>query len=148
MTRRLVYRVNRAQIIFEKIEGELLLINLQKGSYYSTDAIGAYIWELLDAGHALPEIEAALRAHCAADGGVVAQALAAFVADLCRHELIAPDESTGNRPTPVSVAPPALRTFTPPIMQAHDDMKDMLLLDPVHDVQAAGWPAPKADANP
>ena len=30
-------------------------------------------------------------------------------------------------------------------MRKYTDMRDMLLLDPVHDVEAAGWPVPRAE---
>ena len=35
------YRVNRPQVIFENIDGELILVNMEKGCYFSTDPVGS-----------------------------------------------------------------------------------------------------------
>jgi hypothetical protein len=42
----------------------------------------------------------------------------------------------------------AKRPFVIPSLQAYRDMQDMLSLDPIHDVEAAGWPVPKMDDDP
>src|ERR1044071_4682498 len=56
-----VYRVNRPRVIFENIDGELILVNMEKGCYFSTDEVGANIWELVESGHTVAEILEALR---------------------------------------------------------------------------------------
>jgi hypothetical protein len=33
--------------------------------------------------------------------------------------------------------------FRVPVLNRYSDMADMLLLDPVHDVEESGWPVPK-----
>src|SRR5437660_1443577 len=50
------FQVNAPHVIFENIEGELVLIHMAKGSYYSTDAIGAQLWDLIVTGHRLDEM--------------------------------------------------------------------------------------------
>ena len=53
-----------------------------------------------------------------------------------------------DRPTP-STALPDVKVnggFDEPVLHKYEDMKDMLLLDPIHDVDdEAGWPQPKSD---
>ena len=44
---------------------------------------------------------------------------------------------------PVPMASGGLPPFEPPTLSKYKDMQDMLLLDPVHDVEEAGWPEPK-----
>jgi len=34
--------------------------------------------------------------------------------------------------------------FQPPTLNKYTDMRDMLLLDPIHDVGESGWPVPKS----
>jgi hypothetical protein len=36
-------------------------------------------------------------------------------------------------------------SFTPPLLHKYSDMQELLLLDPIHDVDEAGWPKPIAD---
>ena len=55
------YRVLRPHVIFENVEGELILVHLQKGCYFSVDAVGAEVWSLIDNGHALGQIVESVR---------------------------------------------------------------------------------------
>jgi len=34
--------------------------------------------------------------------------------------------------------------FRAPVLNVYADMKDLLLLDPIHDVDEVGWPTPKS----
>lgn len=36
------------------------------------------------------------------------------------------------------------RCFTPPVLNKFTDMQELLLLDPIHDVDETGWPKRKA----
>jgi len=39
---------------------------------------------------------------------------------------------------------PAGTVFAPPVLEVYTDMQDLLLLDPIHDVdETVGWPSPK-----
>jgi len=38
--------------------------------------------------------------------------------------------------------------FSAPVLNAYTDMEELLLLDPIHDVDQAGWPMPKAPDAP
>src|SRR5438046_6651970 len=87
-----VYRINRPRVIFENIDGELILVNLEKGCYFSTDAVGAAIWELIAAGTRLEDVVEALRFRYEGDRAAIAGAVQHFVARLEQEELIVPDE--------------------------------------------------------
>ena len=42
--------------------------------------------------------------------------------------------------------PPASKPdFQEPALQKYTDMEDLLLLDPIHEVDDTGWPNPKPD---
>ena len=42
------------------IDGEAIIINLANGVYYSMDKVGALVWDLLQAGHTLEDVIAAV----------------------------------------------------------------------------------------
>ena len=44
-------------------------------------------------------------------------------------------------PPPNAVRKP----YTAPAVQKYDDLEDLLLLDPIHEVDEAGWPVARAD---
>src|SRR5437764_230022 len=54
------FRVNSPNVIHETIEGEVILIDLKTGTYYSLREAGAAIWEAIDRGAGLDAIEDAL----------------------------------------------------------------------------------------
>lgn len=146
-----VFRANGPQVIAENIDGEVVLVNLEKGIYYSTDQVGADLWDLIEAGRSVREMHEAICARYDADGGQIAMAMSSFLSELRKEELIVPaasPEEEGKRiekrletpPTGVVMHKPR---FQPPTLNKYTDMRDMLLLDPIHDVEESGWPVPK-----
>ena len=125
-------------MVHEAIEGEVIIVNLDKGLYFSTDGVGACIWAMIVAGRTADEV--LLWAEDALDAGdVVAADVAAFLDDLRENELVrdvaeAPDGGDFDMP-----AAPA--TYEKPTLNVYADMEELLLLDPIHDVSDdAGWP--------
>ena len=54
------YRVSNPRIIHEIMEGEVVLINLDTGTYYSLDRAGAHIWRGIESVATVGEIAADL----------------------------------------------------------------------------------------
>ena len=108
---------SRPDVIDEVFGEEAVLVNLRTGRYYALDAAATAIWQAVVAGEPLPE---------GSQG---------FASRLVEEELAVSDE-----PLP----PAALPEPGGPGMEVFTDMEDILLLDPIHDVDydAAGWPAP------
>lgn len=140
-----VYRVNGPRVIFENIDGELILVHMERGTYYSTDTLGAEIWSMIEAGSTESEMCDALQACYQADAEEIAHGVSTFLARLMNEELVATEVPSGDRPAPGRVAAEIRRPFRPPVLNAYRDMQDMLSLDPIHDVEAAGWPVPRID---
>ena len=74
------YRINSPSVIHETIDDEVVIINLDKGHYYSLDGCGSDIWLGLTGG-ATP---AAIAATFAGDEVEIAQAVDALVAEASR----------------------------------------------------------------
>jgi len=126
------YEVNSPRIVAETIDGEVVAIDLDTGSYYSLDGSGAAIWQLIESGASVQEIEAAVG---------VAEPVVTFVAELATEGLIRPstDGASGPRAAEASVPMPS-GPFEAPRLEKFSDLEDLLLLDPVHDVDPRGWP--------
>jgi hypothetical protein len=136
------FQVNAPHVIFENIEGELVLIHMAKGSYYSTDALGARLWELIVTGHRLDEMREWVSASYPGDADEIARGVQNFVAELQAEELIVRAERplvNGGPGVDVTIG----GTFAAPVLNKYRDMEDMLMLDPIHEVEETGWPAPK-----
>ncbi len=147
MTTATLYRVNSPHVVHQVFEdGEAAIINLKSGVYYSLDAVGASIWTLIGQGYSLGEIvEDTYRRY---DGSLVEiiNDVNALVASLLAEELIATapsaahDGHTGAAHRSVGSPPPARLPYKTPLLERFDDMQELLLLDPIHEVGDQGWP--------
>lgn len=132
------HRINQPSVISESIDGEVVVIALTTGTYYSLRGTAAHIWDALASGLTLGEVATELR-QANPEAADVEPAVEAFVAQLVDEGLLvsgAPPEPTPERP-----APAADGTWQPPELETFSDMQDLILLDPVHEVQPEqGWP--------
>jgi hypothetical protein len=134
------YTVRGAHVIHEAIEGEVVIINLETGNYYSLRGSGARVWEGIVAGAATEAIARDLVA--AFDGLEAPPDLAAFLGELEREGLVGAVSGEGAGELPGAAGP--RQAFAPPALERFTDMQDLILLDPVHEVdEAQGWPHAK-----
>lgn len=141
------YRANKPQVIFEMFEDEIVLINLESGNYFSLNKVGAGIWSDIERGLSADEIRDRLAARYAGDPSQMAESLSRLIADLAKEGLIVPRASTDPAAIPADEAPStgAKPAFEAPILQMYNDMQELLLLDPIHEVDESGWPNVKTD---
>ena len=129
-----IYRVNSADVVHETIEGEVIAIDLARGSYYNLAGSGVTIWSQLAEGASASSIAAGFEG---AEADEVEREVAALIDRLAAESLIVeqPDRAcNGTTPTPKPVP------FEAPRFEKYDDMQDYFLLDPIHEVDASGWP--------
>ena len=141
------FRVNSPRVVHETIDGEVVIINLDTGCYYSLDGVGAVIWNRIERGASLGEMVEWLAGNYASDHQQVEAAVQQLVTELQAEELIRGLDGPigpgrdGARAEPAQ--PPA--AFETPVLHKHTDMQDLLLLDPIHEVDETGWPTVKKD---
>jgi len=136
-------KVSGPHIVSEVIEGEAIIIDLNSGNYYSLQDSGAEIWAGVQDGLAVQEIVSRLRVKYQDDDEVIRNAVTALLERLQSEALIELDGATSRSWIPVQSAPtdPSERVpFSPPELHTYTDMQDLLMLDPIHEVDASGWP--------
>lgn len=139
------YQIDRSAAASEIIDGEAIMMHHESGDYFSADGAGAFVWQWIGELKSHDQIVQALQAgfpHSSAD---IAAALDAFLAELLKHGLIR-ETAPGNDSSPIAMPPASELSgeFTPPVLHVYSDMREVLLLDPIHDVEdASGWPEPK-----
>jgi len=135
-----IYRINVPSVVSETIDGEVIIINLEAGYYYSVDsAAGVQIWSWLEAGQSFDTILSALLDRYAASADSLRAALSSFIDQLTNEGLIVPDASALSSAA-IPAHDGATRAFQAPMLQKFTDMQDLLLLDPIHEVDESGWP--------
>jgi Coenzyme PQQ synthesis protein D (PqqD) len=141
------YRVNSPRVMHETIEGEVIVIDLSTGSYYSLRASGAEVWHALERGLPEDEIAGAVAARYEGAPAEITAAVSELLRRLSEEGLIESWNGAGEA-APTEVSSPAQdgprERFQPPVLEKHTDMQDLILLDPVHEVDARGWPHAQA----
>ena len=137
------FRVNSPNVIYETIEGEVILIDLKSGTYYSLREAGATVWQAIEQGAAEDEIQAVLEQRYEGSADEMREAVRRLLGDLEREGLIRADDGAA-APAAAQARPEngaaARVPFRAPALEKHTDMQDLILLDPVHEVGAQGWP--------
>jgi hypothetical protein len=137
------FRVNSPNVIHETIEGEVILIDLKTGTYYSLRDSGAAVWQAIEQGAGEDAIADELRSRYDASEGEIRDAVRRLLAELEHEGLIRADEGEAAPVTPSASDDRTARLpFSAPALEKHTDMQDLILLDPVHEVGAEGWPHP------
>lgn len=133
--------VNHPHIIHEIIQGEAILVNLETGNYYSSDSVGAVIWDGIESGMTAEQIADAVAQAYAGDANEMRASVSAFLQELADERLVLAaatlPEKTG---APFKSLPTDKPPFGAPALKKYTEMGDLLLLDPIHDVDTAGWP--------
>jgi hypothetical protein len=133
------FQVNPLDIVAEDVDGEVLILNLRSGVYYSSDGTGGVTWALLAAQVPVNDIVARLSTGYGIDAARVRPAVEAFVDELAREGLIVP--CPDGEPPPGGPDMVGGAVFEAPTLHKYTDFQDLLRLDPIHDADpAAGWP--------
>lgn len=133
-------RINAPAVSHQSIDGEVVVINLETGIYYSLLALGACVWERFAAGVPEEEIAAEVSAYYA--DSEAAGAVRTLFASLREEQLIT-DGATARADGPQAPLP---EVFAVPVLERFSDMQELLLLDPIHEVDQVGWPHKPAES--
>lgn len=149
MTHKKYLMINRPQVISETFDDEVVLVNLDNGNYYSIDKVGADIWSFIESGDAVSDIVRGITQRYKGNLGDIESAIEQFVDELQQESLIVTAAINEISKTQMSKEQPETKpateklNFEPPLLQRYTDMQDLLLLDPIHEVDETGWPKKK-----
>ncbi|MGE5391245.1 MAG: PqqD family protein [Deltaproteobacteria bacterium] len=135
-----MFRINSPKVISNSIGGEVIIINLDSGFYYSLNSSAGALWEALLQGFGAEEICETLQrmGHPLVTSGC--STIDEFINELLQEELIISCNITPETPLDLS----ALDNLgDPPAMERFEDMQELLVLDPIHEVGETGWPVKK-----
>jgi hypothetical protein len=135
------FNVNTPPVIHQTLEGEVIVVNLESGTYYSIAGTGAEVWNALESGATVEQAIERMLGGYEADRARVEPAVTRFVDELLSEELIIPDDSSNGAGQAAPAVPrDALRPFADPVLSKYTDMQELLMLDPIHEVDEQGWP--------
>jgi hypothetical protein len=125
-------RIPSDRVVSETIDGEVVAIDLESGRYYSLEGPAARAWEAVRDGQDVDGIAAAVAGEVGLSAEDVRSDVSAFVAELMAEGLLVAVD--GDAPAPAGPG------RVPLVLHRYTDMQDLIVLDPIHEVDETGWP--------
>jgi Coenzyme PQQ synthesis protein D (PqqD) len=132
--------VRNRQVIHRMIDDEVVMIDLETGNYFTFGGSATRMWACIEAGMSLRDTLEHLQESFEGDSPVMEQGIRWLLDRLLEENLIVPTDEPPRRS--MSVASEGDRQdYSDPAFERYDDMADLILLDPVHEIdQEEGWP--------
>lgn len=143
-------KVKTPDVVSEAIDGELIVIHLKTGFYYSFTDVGNYVWQALGRGVPVEKLGELISQKYDVSSEKAAADAKEFVSALLTEDLFIETEKKEEQSAEWSDKETNEKIpYKKPVVQKYDDMQDLIFLDPVHDVSEEGWPnqKPKTDAS-
>jgi hypothetical protein len=146
------YKVNQ-EVIHQTIDDEVVIVNLGSGIYYSLDKIGAVIWNYIETNKSIGEMLNNLNSNYDCNVDELKTTLSELLTALKEEKLIVLNQDNYTRgvvedKTQVgNTLVKKKNKFEKPRLGKYADMQELLLLDPIHDVDEMGWPNAKVQQD-
>ena len=119
--------ISAPEIVWDVANGEVVLINLKSGEYFSMNKCASDIW-----------VEGLTHANVCSLESESEQMMERFIAQLIQFGLLSIESSNQHKIKSI------LRITGKPEIIRYTDLSEMLRLDPIHDVnEQIGWPNQK-----
>ena|ERR1035437_2665002 len=139
--------VKKPDVVHETIDGETVIVNLENGVYYSLRNSGVDMWNLLEAGANLDELSEAMVGRFDGSPDVIRRAITELLVALQQEGLVKVSSTKLDDDQTDLIQPQSEKAkFEAPVLEKYSDMQELLLLDPIHEVDEEGWPH-KAEDN-
>jgi hypothetical protein len=143
------FKINEPEVIQEIIEGEAVLVNLETGAYYNTDKVGASILHHIGRGETVNQIINNIADEYDGNQEEIKNGINQMIERLQQEDLIVPNDGEpsehGSSSSTNIHSHGGTLVFEEPVLHKYTDMQDLLLLDPIHEVDETGWPTEKKD---
>lgn len=137
------YFADVKHVSHDRLQDEVIVINVANGSYYSGSGSAADVWTLLTQGASPDEAARVLATAFGAPEETIRRDIETCVGFLVERGLL----QTIDAPAPKTefTLPNGERAaWRLPEFDEYTDMWELIKLDPIHDVEEAGWPVRKA----
>jgi len=142
-------KINAPNVVSEVIEREIVCVNLETGCYFSLQGCAVDIWRDLQCG-AMGRQWLVAKYATNNSGSITASDVDNFLSSALEHQLVVIVEqgnsSSAEWQNRALVAEQAMFNEKPRL-EVFSDLQDILLLDPIHDVDDNGWPTASLPAN-
>jgi hypothetical protein len=135
----ILFQVNEPDVSAELFENEVLAINLSSGHYHSMRFSAVPFWLMISNGYTTDAAIAEIAKYYGIEESIIKEDFYSFLNELIKSQLL----KERNSEMVQEIAD--FQTFCAgkyekPLLENYMDMKDLILLDPIHEVDIIGWP--------
>lgn len=135
----ILFQINDPNVSAELFDNEVLAINLSSGHYYSMRLSAVPFWLLISNGHTLDYAVAEISKCYDVEESIVKDDFVTLLDQLIQSQLIK-ERNPELAPLPAEYKESCTGKYEKPAFENYTDMKDLILLDPIHEVDVIGWP--------
>lgn len=134
----IAHQLASTAVIHELLGDEVIIANLDTGVYFSLRGSGVIIWQMLLQNYSIFHITERLAKHYSLLFESLQQTVLQFVNQLIEEGILKaiPQENLLSEQCDL-IFP---EVYQDPLFEKYDDMKNLLMLDPIHEVDEQGWP--------
>jgi hypothetical protein len=130
------YVINAPDVVSEDFDGQVVVLNLGNGRYFSLRGIAAPIWSSLLAGHTPQSILSSIQAN----RPELVEGSVEFLGRLVELDLVRPQADAAGRSDQIGES----WAGESPQIDVYEDLAELIYGDPIHDVdEQTGWPTPR-----
>lgn len=127
-------RPRSKKLAVDKFPGEVIIVDFETGTYYSLQKGASIIWELLEEGISENEVMNVFDSATSEQQ----ERIRTFLSDLLEFNLL-------EKVSPKTPKTHPQKKYEEIVIEKYTDMEDLIMLDPIHEVDERGWPHKKID---
>ncbi len=139
MNSALYFSVSKPNVIWEEIEQDIIAINLDNGYYYDISGISAPIWLMIENGLSYEDILKTVASYYQKQVEDIVSDVNFFLCTL-EEEFLIIRASAPAFPSVLHSIQLDKIDYQRPELKKYTDMENLLLIDPIHEVDEHGWP--------
>ena len=126
---------------WERVNGEVIIISFNSGKYFSLSGTAADVWQILTSGIEEAQLIKLLAAAWEVES-LTSEEVRPFIEDCLFEGLIT--ETSASEASSVIELPSDLdrSKWVNPFLMTFGNLKDLIMVDPVHDASLINWPLP------
>jgi Coenzyme PQQ synthesis protein D (PqqD) len=132
------YKIDSKNVSWERVENEVIAIQLETGRYYNLLNTSADIWSLLAEGATIESLSRTFSRLFPGNDSVFVE-IESFIQECTKAKLLLVEEEFKTELVDESILT-SLQTWVTPQLIEYSDLQDLILVDPIHDVEESGWP--------
>ena len=136
------FTIDTKNVFFENFADENVIVNITKGNYYSMKGSAVVIWSLLENIFNISQLVSYIVDNYTISEEIAKPIVSKFIETLKNEELIV--SLSEQEILPIILITDDKKAFEEPIIEIFRDLQELLLLDPIHEVdEVQGWPTAK-----